>query len=679
MTFGKTIQFPVQSERMTVRRLAATAAACLTVLSFAGSASAAPCDELLQLKVQDATIDSAQAVVAGSYRASPADELKDMPAFCRLHGTIAAVTGSRVGFELWLPDAGWNGKIEMFGNGGYSSKIAYLSLGEQLKRGYSVLGTDTGHSGNDPDFASGHPEAIIDWGHRAVHVSIVAAKPIVTAFYGRSAQRAYFSGCSTGGHQALMEAQRYPQDFDGIIAGDPGNNRTHLNAGFLWQFVSNHRKDAGATPIIPPTKLAMISAAVIKACRGRDGGLATDPFLTDPEACGFQPKDLLCKAGDAADCLTQEQADTLSTMYGGARNPRTGEVIYYGWPKGSENSGQTVKALPGWSLYWADPADATRPARSNFWKLWAFDDPGWDWSSFDFDAGMKAVDARLASAINAMNPDLSQFAGRGGKLIQYHGLADPVVPPRDSIDYFERVQAFEAKSKEAPATSAPTTIGCFWFRGWSIAGTAKEPMCSTPSRRWRTGSKTAGPLPPLLPRNSSMTNAKTASPSAVRCAPIRTRPSSAGRAIRTTQPTSRANRRGAMRARWFRRRICTESDGDPGREASPLITTVRGGTSTPDKTEPSSMVASTSLSPTPTFQSPPPSKGPDQVIPLAIDPEALHDTGAGGRSTPAKIKHLNAPPVDWEVSVFWFAVPSSVHSAGPASMDCNLPATKSVA
>lgn len=138
-------------------------------------------------------------------------------------------------------------------------------------------------------------------------------------------------------------------------------------------------------------------------------------------------------------------------MYQGARNPRNGEAIYYAWPKGSENSGQVVKALPGWSLYWADPKDATKPARASFWKVWAFNDPEWDWRSFDFDAGMTAVDDKLAGTINAMNPDLSAFRAQGGKMIQYHGLADPVVPPRDSIDYFESVQRFQAKSDTAPA------------------------------------------------------------------------------------------------------------------------------------------------------------------------------------------------------------------------------------
>jgi len=328
----------------------------------------------------------------------------------------------------------------MFGKGGYSSSIAFDKMAEQLDRGYAALGTDTGHTGNDPDFAIGHPEAIVDWGHRAVHESVVVAKQIVALRYDQPPRHAYFAGCSTGGHQALMEAQRYPADFDGIIAGDPGNNRTHLNAGFLWQFVKNHRPDRGAETILPATKLAMITAAAVNACHGKDGGLATDNFLTDPEVCGFQPKDLLCAGDDRPDCLTEDQVETLQAMYGGAHDPRSGAAIYYGWPKGSENSGRFVADLPGWSLYWADPGHRDRPARASFWRVWAFDDPNWDWWQFDFDAGMTTVDDKLAGTINAMNPDLTAFKAAGGKLIQYHGLADPVVPPRESIDYYERVQ-----------------------------------------------------------------------------------------------------------------------------------------------------------------------------------------------------------------------------------------------
>ncbi len=334
----------------------------------------------------------------------------------------------------------------MLGNGGYSSAIAYSAMSDQLKRGYAAVATDTGHTGDDPDFAAGHPEAIVDWASRAVHTSINAAKSVVSDFYAQAVRHAYFWGCSTGGQQALMEAQRYPKDFDGVLAGDPGNNRTHLNAGFLWQFVENHRS-SDLSVIVPPEKLPLITEAVVKECRGKDGGAPSDEFLTDPEVCGFQPAELLCKGADAPDCLTQDEVDAMAAMYGGAHDPKTGDRIYYGWPKGSENSGRVVKTLPGWSLYWADPAHPDRPARLNFWRIWAFQDPNWDWRTFDFDAGMASVDDRLASTINAMNPDLSAFRAAGGKLIQYHGLADPVVPPRESIDYYERVQEAEDGAK----------------------------------------------------------------------------------------------------------------------------------------------------------------------------------------------------------------------------------------
>src|SRR4051812_33579266 len=261
------------------RRLTAALVGLAGVAGITTAFGASSCDAVKRLAIDHTEIDAAESTSAGVYKPPGASEIKDMPDFCRVHGIVTPVPESRIGFELWLPAAGWNGKLEMFGDGGYSSSIAYGKLAEQLKRGYAVLGTDTGHSGDDPAFAAGRPQAIADWGHRAVHASVVSAKPIVMAFYGEPLRHAYFSGCSTGGHQALMEAQRYPGDFDGIIAGDPGHNRTHLNAGFLWQFVSNHRKTSDAAQIIPSSKLAVISAAVLKACRGRDGGLASDKFL----------------------------------------------------------------------------------------------------------------------------------------------------------------------------------------------------------------------------------------------------------------------------------------------------------------------------------------------------------------------------------------------------------------
>jgi feruloyl esterase len=404
------------------------------------------CASLAAAKFPNTTITTAVAVPAGTFNAPDGEVVQGLPQFCRVHGVVRPVPGSNIGFELWMPANGWNQKLEMFGNGGYSSFFSYATLGSLMQRGYATLATDTGHTGDDPEpFVDGatDPQIIVDWGHRAVHESVATAKLVIRAFYKSEARHAYFNGCSTGGHQALMEAQRYPDDFDGIIAGDPGNNRTHLNAGFLWQFIQNHPRhdNAVADMIITKDKLSLITNAVVAQCHGHDGGLATDNFLTDPRACHFDAASLLCKAGqDASTCLSQQQVDTLKRMYGGARDLRNGHDIYPGWPVGSEAN--------GWNTYWDNPAVPTEPARGNFWRFWVFNNAKWDWWTFDWDADMKFTDDKLAPILNAMNPDLRPFAQNGGKLIQYHGFADPVVAPADSIDYWERVVASDREGRD---------------------------------------------------------------------------------------------------------------------------------------------------------------------------------------------------------------------------------------
>lgn len=419
-------------------RLALAAGAALCAFAARPAAASAACEDLrVQLPTHTAP-ETIERIPAGGWPSASGKAVGDMPAFCRVKGVISPVEGSRIGFELWLPETGWNGRLLMIGNGGYSSAIAYPLLAAHVRRGYAALATDTGHTGDDPDFVVGHPEALIDWGHRAVHETAVAGKAMVASYYGASAQHAYFQGCSTGGHQALMEAQRYPDDFDGIIAGAPGSNRTHLNAAFLWQYVQNHPRGGDGRPILTPDTLTLVSRAAFEACRNQNGkaagGLAGDAYLNDPLACRFDPAVLACKdAGPDANqaaCLTATQVAALRRMYQGATNPRTGERIDFGWPIGSE---------AGWSWYWADPAKPTQPARVNFWRDWAFGDPTWSWWSFDFDRDMTAADDKLAQAINAMDPDLERFRRRGGKLIQYHGLADPVSPVLDSVSYRQRV------------------------------------------------------------------------------------------------------------------------------------------------------------------------------------------------------------------------------------------------
>jgi tannase/feruloyl esterase len=313
-------------------------------------AAAAACAQLQTMAPADTRIDVAEENATESYTPPGAAPVKTAAPFCRVHGIITPVAGSRIGMELWLPRSGWNGKLEMFGNGGYSSAISYDLMASALRSGYATLSTDTGHNGDDPEFAAGHPERIVDWGYRAVHESIVKARQLTQAFYRHAARHVYFKGCSTGGHQVLMEAQRFPEDFDGIIAGDPGNDRTRLNAGFLWQYLANHPRGDDAHQIIPAEKLAMISRAVVRACHGlngsRDGGLPTDNFLDDPRDCHFEPATLQCRSGDAPDCLTAPQVQALASMYAGAHDPRTGEWAYFGWPLGSEGSSAVVPSSP---------------------------------------------------------------------------------------------------------------------------------------------------------------------------------------------------------------------------------------------------------------------------------------------------------------------------------------------
>ena len=386
--------------------------------ALAGKAHATACDDLVTKPPVGMQITSVAAALPG------------LPLTCRLQGSVSPVSGSRIGFEVWLP-VSWNGKFQMVGNGGYSSALDTRAMTALINRGYAVAATDTGHRGDDPDFVIDHPEAMADWGYRAVHSTAEAAKALITRYYGQKPRYSYFSGCSTGGQQALMEAQRYPADFDGIIAGDPGNNRTRLNLGFLWLYRVTHRPDGSL--ILPPEKLPLLNKAVLDACAGKDGGLVDDRFLTAPDQCRFKPKQLLCKKGtaDHSQCLTHDEVKAVEAIYQGAKNARTGASLYYGWAKGSEL---------GWPAYWANPGKPGEPARLNFWRHWVFHDPDWAADRFDFDQDVTRLED-ISPIIDAVNPDLSAFAAAGGKLIQFHGLADPVVPPSESTGYYAQVKA----------------------------------------------------------------------------------------------------------------------------------------------------------------------------------------------------------------------------------------------
>ncbi|WP_165828921.1 tannase/feruloyl esterase family alpha/beta hydrolase [Caulobacter radicis] len=366
-------------------------------------------------------------VVSASVTPASADGL---PSHCRILAIAKPKPSSHIVIEVALPQAeAWNGRLLGVGNGGSAGSIQPNALAGGLRRGFAMVTTDMGsYPAAMPnvgfEFGNGRPEALADWGHRSTHAMTVLAKALVAQYYGRPQERAYFEGCSTGGSQAWMEAQRYPDDYDAIIVGAPANNRTHLHTRFAALRKLGMQPGAGLTA----TQFKIFRAAALKACVGADGGAPGDTFLTNPLQCGVKPRDVLCKPGqDSSTCLQDAQVKALEAAYGGTRNPRTGELIYYGEVIGSEAE---------LAYLWGDT-----PVARNFnvthWVLPAHRAS----ESFDFDRDLDQLDKRFAASVNAMNPDLSRFAARGGKVIVYHGLQDGLIPAADTIDFFQAVHA----------------------------------------------------------------------------------------------------------------------------------------------------------------------------------------------------------------------------------------------
>ncbi len=405
--------------------LAIAAPAAITAARLASPRAAAvgSCTSLAAMAVPTVTITSAEEVPAGPLTLPGLRGPLTVPAFCRVTAIAAPTSDSHITIEIWLPPAGdWNGKLLGTANGGFGGVIGYRAMASGLGRGYATVGTDTGHTGDQMTFGDGHPEKINDWAYRAVHVMTDLAKLVARSYFGRFPDYAYFDGCSTGGQQALSEAQRYPLDYDGVVAGDPGQNRIRLILGFLWSWIAMHTDDG--QPVMPAAKLGVVADAAVAACDADDG--VTDGVIGDPRSCRFDPAALLCRDADGPSCLTPAQVAAVNKVYDGAKNPRTGEQIYPGWVRGSER---------GWASYLLAPAE---PARVDFLRLFTFHDPAWDWRTFDWDRDVTFVD-RAIPDLSAMSVDLSAFKAAGGKLVMYTGWADPVVPPTDTVEYYEAV------------------------------------------------------------------------------------------------------------------------------------------------------------------------------------------------------------------------------------------------
>jgi hypothetical protein len=375
----------------------------------------------------------AAAVPAGTYTPAEGRSIRDLPAFCRVAGTLKPSDDSAIAFELWMPAEGWNGRFAGVGNGGFAGSLSIAAVAAELRRGYASATTDTGHDAAvtpGATWAVGHPQKVIDFGYRAIHETAVAAKALIAAYYGEAPKHSYFNSCSNGGRQALMEAQRYPADYDGIIAGAPANDWTHLMGPG-----ADIDRIIAETPaaFIPPAKIPALQAAVLAACDAVDG--VKDGLIEDPRQCKFDAASLLCEGEDTDACMTAPQVALLRKIYAGPRTAK-GESIYYGYSPGGEGGNG------GWSSW----ITGTAPQKSEgimystqFFSRMVFEDPAWDYRNYDLERDLKTADAKLAGALNATDADLKKFKERGGKLILYHGWSDAAIPPVNAIHYYDSV------------------------------------------------------------------------------------------------------------------------------------------------------------------------------------------------------------------------------------------------
>ena len=374
-----------------------------------------PCERLAAVRLPNVTITAAESRVATA----------TVQAHCRVAATLQPSSDSHIEMEAWMPAANWNGKFEAVGNGGWAGTISLDAMTAALRSGYATASTDTGHKASETPgatFVPGHPDKLIDFGYRAIHEMTVAAKKLIEVYYGQPARLAYWNSCSNGGREGLMEAQRYPQDFDGIVAGAPAVNWTGRAIGALWVGQIVHQDEAS---YIPPAKYPLLNKAVLQACDALDG--VTDGILEDPRRCRFDPAALVCEGEDGAGCLTTAQAEAARRIYARAVNPQTEREFFPGLAYGSEL---------GWGTY-AGP----RPfgIGNDYARFVLYRDPAWNFRTLDAAAAAAEAERVDNGTTNALNPNLRAFFERGGKLIQYHGWSDPQIPPMHSVNYYNSV------------------------------------------------------------------------------------------------------------------------------------------------------------------------------------------------------------------------------------------------
>lgn len=358
--------------------------------------AAATCESMASVELRHAAITLAAPVEAGAFPApsgrgpNAGAVFKTLPAFCRVAATLKPSSDSEIKIEVWMPTGGWNGKLQSVGNGAWAGTISYPAMATALAAGYAAASTDTGHTGNNADFISDHPEKVVDFAYRAVHEMTAASKALVAAYYGDGPRYSYWNGCSTGGRQAMAEAQRYPADYDGIVAGAPANYTTKLQGSQVWTSAMTHKNEAG---YIPPAKYAAIHKAALDQCDMLDG--VRDGVIENPTRCKFDPKVIECKGEDGPACLTASQVELARKIY-------AGPGFFPGLEPGSEI---------GWStLSGPKPMDLA----VEVYKYLVFQDPKWDYLTFNPEADVARADKTIGSAMNSVDPNLKPLFEHGG-------------------------------------------------------------------------------------------------------------------------------------------------------------------------------------------------------------------------------------------------------------------------
>ena len=419
--------------RRRLRRLGA--AACMLVCAARG-AWGENCARLAGETFGHASIASATNVsppfgVAGN---NPPIPVTVNTPFCRVQGSIRPAPDSDIAFEVWLPPtAVWNGKYEGVGNRGFGGTLLYRPMNWALEGGYAVSATDRGHKGVavDASWAPGHPERMADFGWRAIHETALASKAVIEAFYGKPPAHAYFIGCSDGGREGLMEAQRFPNDYDGVVVGDPANDWTKLlTNGLRIEQALVATRDSW----LSPERLSTATDAALKACHGENG------VIDDPGQCRFDPSTLACSTFKSTECLSAGQIAALEAIYTGMRDT-AGKSIFPGYAPGGESD------PAGWRL-WLTGAEPARIERTlmygfvtGYFRNMVFDDARWDFHNQNLAAALMKAEEKTGKTFDAVDPDLGAFRDAGGKLIHYHGWSDAGVPAQSSINYYLKVAA----------------------------------------------------------------------------------------------------------------------------------------------------------------------------------------------------------------------------------------------